>query len=144
MKRALSVLCVVLLSACAGGPPADTSSGNLEIRVAHVRRDCARAIVTNAIVSRGYQIASQDDYQVIARRIRPGRAFENNREERLTVLFLAQPEVAALKVVIYANLVTHFGTPFESFDPIRPTQIKQEQFDIVRADIQSVCAGRSN
>ena len=139
MTRALSILCVVLLSACAGGPPADTSSGNLEITVAHIRRDCARDIVANAIVAHGYWIASRDDYQVIANRIRPGRAFEVNREERLTVLFLAQPEVAALKVVIYANLVTHFGTPFESFDPIRPTQIKQEHFDLVRADIQRNC-----
>jgi len=139
MKRALCMLCVVLLSACAGGPPADTSSGNLEITVAYIRRDCARDIVANAIVARGYRIAARDDYQVIARRIRPGRAFENNREERLTVLFLAQPEVAALKIIIYANLVTHFGTPFESFDPIRATQIKQEHLDVVRADIQRNC-----
>lgn len=138
MKRALSILFAWLLSACAANPGPNTPSGNLTITVTNVRRDCAREIMAQAIRSYGYHVASQSDYQIIAGRMRP----ELSVEERLTILFLVQHPDDALKIVIYASSVSHPGTAFESFQPTRPTQIEQTQFEVLKDKIQGDCAGR--
>lgn len=137
MKRPVSMLAALLLSACALTPGPNTPSGNLEITVYNVRPDCAQAVLARAIESQGYAIESQTSYRIIARRSGP----ENHGTERISVQFLDQPETAALQIIIYPAQVSHPGTAFESLNATHPTQQQQEQFLSVKQDIQSSCAG---
>ena len=139
MHRLLSMVCAALLGACAANPGPNTLSGNLTITVAGVRGACAREAVANALVALDYAIKSRSDYQIIAGRPRP----ELKVEERLSIVFLPQPAGGALKIVIYADSVSHPGSPFESFQPTRPTQLEQEHFEVLKARIQSACAAHA-
>jgi len=139
MHRLLSIVCAALLGACAAHPGPNTPSGNLTITVVGVRGACVRNLVANAIIARDYAIKSRSDYQIIAGRPRP----ELKVEERLSIVFLPQSAGGALKIVIYADSVSHPGTAFESFQPTRPTQLEQEHVDVLKARIQSACAAQA-
>lgn len=139
MHRLLSIVCAALLGACAAHPGPNTPSGNLTITVAGVRGACVRETVANAAVALDYAIKSRSDYQIIAGRPRP----ELKVEERLSIVFLPQPAGGALKIVIYADSVSHPGSPFESFQPTRPTQLEQEHFEVLKDKIESTCAAHA-
>lgn len=132
-----TILLAALIAACGDAPRPDTPSRNLEVTLTGVGPECARTAMGQALAAYGYPILSTRDGRLVAGRLRP----EDGREERLSVQFLPQPG-GALQVVIYASLVTNPGTPFERFQPIRPTQIEQNAFDRARLDVERTCAGR--
>ncbi|WP_295445835.1 hypothetical protein [uncultured Thiodictyon sp.] len=161
MNRSLSILLLALLSAGAlgqdprtplGNFEADpgsqgmaafdtqgphTPSGNLEIDLLNVRPECARQIMASALGSEGYQIESSSVTQLIV--ARSGSAL--CVQERLTVLFLDQPESGVLKIVVYPGCVKYPGAAFESLQARQPTQSQQVRLDTVKQSILGSCEG---
>lgn len=161
MNRSLSIVLLVLLSAGAlgqdprapagnfesdpGGQGMDTfdthrpntPSGNLEIDLFNVRPECARQVMASALGSEGYQIESSSVTQLIVARNGPVLCVR----ERLTVLFLDQPESGVLKIVVYPGCVKYPGAAFESLQASQPSQSQQARLETVKQSILGSCEG---
>ena len=114
-----------------------TPSGNLEIDLFNVRPECAREVMASTLGSYGYQIESSKVTEMIAVRNGPALCVR----ERLTVVFLDQPESGVLKIVIYPGCVKYPGAAFESLQATQPSQRQQTRFDAVKQTILGRCEG---
>lgn len=147
MLRTIIIIWASLLVGCATVPPANTPSGNPEITLSNVRAECVRSAFLNLLVNNGYTIRTSTDTQIIAGKTTQNMAaslllstqFSGPPEERITVLFIPQPTGDALRVVVSGAYVSNQGTGFEKVQPIRGSQMDQNQFMAAKPRIEAEC-----
>ncbi len=140
MRLPVAIAAVLALAACAGGSPTGSSSGAGEltqsrITLSHVDFACVRAGFTEELVSRGLQISSTSDDEIVAYRrltmassLLAGSPASVYSELRDTITFVPSAD-NGLRVGLQETVVQSPGTAFEKANPVPATQQQQDFLD---------------
>ena len=145
--RTLTVLLLLVVSACAPMERANTPSGNAELNLERVRTDCVQSIFMHALTNGGFALRSSTPNQLVFGKrtenfgaaVFLGTRYGGAPEERITALFIPSMYGDGLRVVISHAYVANQGSAFERVTPLDVSQKLHNEIAAFKPDFESRC-----
>lgn len=128
----LKMICPLLLLAGCAVPPLDTPSGQPEIVLESVDRDCVKSTLVGLMLNQGFAMRSEGPSMIVGGRrsksstlnLLLSTPLSGSPEERLSFTFVSQGR--ALRVVASAQIVGNPGTAYEHIIVVSPDRAAQD------------------